>query len=106
MQAELQVSRTPDLHQYMQKERSSVISMDTPGCAPFMWKAPTQWGNVCPARARRAIFVLSILALAPSLSSPREVPQVDRTGPQIFPAKASCTSRNMRIQQHKMSLRM
>ena len=45
------------------------------------------WGNVCPARARCATFVLSILALAPRLSSPREVPQVDRTGPQTFPAK-------------------
>ena len=46
-----------------------------------------QRGNVCPARARCATFVISILALAPSLSSPWEVPQVDRTGPQTFPAK-------------------
>ena len=30
--------------------------------------------------ARPGTFVLSILALAPSLSSPREVPQVDRSG--------------------------
>ena len=45
------------------------------------------WGNVCPACARRATLVLSILALAPGLSSPRGVPQVDRTGPQTFPAK-------------------
>ena len=37
------------------------------------------WGNVCPACARRATFVFSILALAPSLSSPAEVPLVDRT---------------------------
>ena len=37
--------------------------------------------------ARRATFVLSILALAPSLSSPREAPQVDRSGPQTFRAK-------------------
>ena len=37
--------------------------------------------------ARRATIVVSILSLAPSLSSPREVPQVDRTGPQTFPAK-------------------
>ena len=39
-----------------------------------------------PAHARRATFVLSILSLAPSSSSPREVPQVDRTRPQTFPA--------------------
>ena len=38
-------------------------------------------GNVCLAHARRATFVLSILSLAPSLSSPWEVPQVDRTRP-------------------------
>ena len=37
--------------------------------------------------ARRATFVLSVLALAPSLSSPWEVPPVDRTGPQTFCAK-------------------
>ena len=36
---------------------------------------------------RRATFVLSILALAPSLSSPQEVLQVDRTGLQTFRAK-------------------
>ena len=40
-----------------------------------------------PVHARRATFVLSILALAPSVSSPRAVPQVDRTGPQTLPAK-------------------
>ena len=44
-------------------------------------------GNACPARARRATFVLSILSLAPSLSSPWEVPQVDRTRPQTFSAR-------------------
>ena len=33
------------------------------------------WGNVCQARARRATFVLRILSLAPSLSSPRESPK-------------------------------
>ena len=40
------------------------------------------WGNVCLARTRRATFVISILSLAPSISSPREVPQqtaLDRT---------------------------
>ena len=53
-------------------------------------------GNVCRARARRTTFVLSILSLAPSLSSPWEVPQVDRTRP--------CINQNVRIQQNKMSL--
>ena len=46
-----------------------------------------QGGNVCPAHARRAISVLSIVSLAPSLSSPWEVPQVDRTRPQTFSAR-------------------
>ena len=40
-----------------------------------------------PAHARRATFVLSILSLAPGLSSSWEVPQVDRTRPQTFPAR-------------------
>ena len=40
-----------------------------------------------PAHAQRATFVISILSLAPSLSSPWEVPQVDRTRPQTFPAR-------------------
>ena len=40
-----------------------------------------------PAHARRATFVLCTLSLAPSLSSPREVPEVDRTRPQTFRAK-------------------
>ena len=43
--------------------------------------------GACPAHARRATFVLSILSLAPSLSPPQEVPQVDRTRPQTFPAR-------------------
>ena len=42
------------------------------------------YGGMC---ARHTTFVLSIMALAPNLSSPREVPQVDRTAPQTFPAK-------------------
>ena len=33
------------------------------------------WGNICPVHARRATFVLSILSLAPTLSSPWEGPQ-------------------------------
>ena len=44
-------------------------------------------GNSCLVRAWRASSVLSILAPAPSLSSPREAPQVDCIGPQTFPAK-------------------
>ena len=52
---------------------------------------PDAWGECLPAahpaHARRATFVLSILSLAPSLSSPREVPQVDRTRQQTFPAR-------------------
>ena len=55
------------------------------------------------AYAQRATFVLGILSRAPSSSSPWEVPQVDRTRPQTFPAR-HIASRNMRIQQHKMSL--
>ena len=61
------------------------------GCSTSIlgW-ALAQWeqggGGVRPAHARRATFVLSILALAPSLSSAREVPQVDRTRP----CKARC----------------
>ena len=57
-------------------------------------KYPTGFGlrgeclpGACPAHARRATFVFSILAPAPNLSSPREVPQVDRTGPQTFRAR-------------------
>ena len=46
----------------------------------------TLGGNVCPAHAQCATFVFSILAPAPILSPPREVPQEDRTGPQTFPA--------------------
>ena len=37
--------------------------------------------------AWRATFIFSILALALILSSPQEIPQVDRTGLQTFPAK-------------------
>ena len=40
-----------------------------------------------PAHARHATSVSSILSLAPRLSSPWEVPQVDHTRPQTFSAK-------------------
>ena len=43
------------------------------------------WGECLPGAC--VTFVLCILSLAPSLSSPREVPQVDRTRPQTFRAK-------------------
>ena len=43
--------------------------------------------GACLARARRATFVLSILALAPSISPPGELPQIDPTGLQTFPPK-------------------
>jgi hypothetical protein len=55
--------------------------------APVQGPRSGPWGNVCLARARRATFVLRILSLAPRLSSPREVPQVDRTRLQTFRAK-------------------
>ena len=42
-------------------------------------KMPYPQGGWLPARPTRATFVLSILALVPGLSSPREVPQVDCT---------------------------
>ena len=38
---------------------------------------PKPWENCCPAPVRGATFVLSLLALPPSLSSPREVAQVE-----------------------------
>ena len=51
-------------------------------------------GNVCPARGWSApgacqarYLCIKYPTLAPSLSSPREVPQLDRTRPQTFHAK-------------------
>ena len=56
--------------------------------APF---SPVPWGKCLlgthPAHARRATFVSSILSLAPNLSTPWEVPQVDSTRPQTSRAK-------------------
>ena len=58
---------------------------------PLQWRTAAVRGEYLPgarpACPRGATFALSILSLAPSLSSPREVPQVDRTGPQTFPAR-------------------
>ena len=45
------------------------------------------WGNVCPARARRATFLLTIPTLAPDLLSHGEAPQVDHVGLHTFPTK-------------------
>ena len=64
-----------------------VCTMEPWGCMEQGEGGLAQGGNVCPAHARRATFVLSILSLAPSLSSPWEVPRVDCTRPQNFPAK-------------------
>ena len=48
---------------------------------------PSNTRGMFARHAQCATFVVSIKALAPSLSSPREDPQVDCTGPQTFPAK-------------------
>ena len=45
------------------------------------------WGNVCPARARRATFVLTIPTSAPDLPSHGEAPQVDHIALHTFPTK-------------------
>ena len=44
-------------------------------------------GNVCPARARRATFVLTIPTSAPDLPSHGEAPQVDHIALHTFPTK-------------------
>ena len=62
----------------------------------------TPWGKCLPGACPARYLCIKYL-----ISSPRfilwEVPQVDRTRPQIL-CKAPCISRNMRIQRHKMSL--
>ena len=45
------------------------------------------WGNVCPARARRATFLLAIPTSAPDLPSHGEAPQVDHVALHTFPTK-------------------
>ena len=49
--------------------------------------APCLWGNVCPARARRATFLLTILTSSPDLPSHGEAPQVDHVALHTFPTK-------------------
>ena len=44
-------------------------------------------GNVCPARARRATFLLTIRTSAPGLPSHGEAPQVDHIALHTFPTK-------------------
>ena len=44
-------------------------------------------GNVCPARARRATFLLTIPTSAPDLPSHGEAPQVDHIALHTFPTK-------------------
>ena len=44
-----------------------------------------QRGNVCPARARRATFLLTIPTSAPDLPSHGEAPQVDHIALHTFP---------------------
>ena len=44
-------------------------------------------GGVCPARAQRTTFVLTIPALTLEFPSPRGAPQVDQSAPQTFPTK-------------------
>ena len=44
-------------------------------------------GNVCPARTRRATFLLTIPTSAPHLPSNEEAPQVDHVALHTFPTK-------------------
>ena len=45
------------------------------------------WGNVCPAHARCATFLLTIPTSAPDLPSHGEAPQVDHVALHTFPTK-------------------
>ena len=44
-------------------------------------------GNVCPVRAQRATFLLTIPTSAPDLPSHEEAPQVDQVALHTFPTK-------------------
>ena len=48
---------------------------------------PPLWGNVCPARAWRATFLLTIPTSAPDFPSHGEAPQVDHVALHTFPTK-------------------
>ena len=54
---------------------------------PYALKWVYPWGNVCPARARRATFLLTIPTSAPNLPSHGEAPQVDHIALHTFPTK-------------------
>ena len=45
-----------------------------------------QWGNVCPARARHATFLLTIPTSAPCPLM-EKAPQIDHDGLRTFPTK-------------------
>ena len=45
------------------------------------------FGSVCPARTRRATFLLTIPTSAPDLPSHGEAPQVDHIALHTFPTK-------------------
>ena len=51
------------------------------------FRAVQFWGNVCPARARCATFLLTIPTSAPDLPSHGEAPQVDHVALHTFPTK-------------------
>ena len=61
---------------------------------PANLEIPKLRGNVCPAQ----YLCIEYPTLAPSLSSPREVPQVDRTRPENLPCKARSKYENSTTQ--------
>ena len=64
---------------------------------------PTLWGNVCPARTRRATFLLTIPTSAPDLPSHGEAPQVDHVALHTFPTKYYIIKQYLGIQQLQLS---
>ena len=58
-----------------------------PNTQPHQQQSISHRGNVCPARARRATFVLTIPTSAPDLPSHGEAPQVDHIALHTFPTK-------------------
>ena len=54
---------------------------------PLVSQSMGLWGNVCPARARRATFLLTIPTSAPDLPSHGETRQVDHIALHNFPTK-------------------
>ena len=79
---------------------SAPASLTCKACAPWhqdplrLLSGPLQrskphrpWGDVCPARARRATFLLTIPTSAPDLPSHGEATQVDHIALHTFPTK-------------------